>query len=589
MRLTNKADLIIPQNIFNTFEPQFLIKAIVKTNPFAMNLKKITRLLFVFIIFAGFGINTNAYAQTVVQWYTSMGDFRAQLREDLVPVTAQNFIDLTNAQFYDGLIFHRVIAGFMIQDGDPNGNGTGGPGYTFDDEFHPDLRHDEPGILSMANSGPNTNGSQYFITVEPTPWLDDVHSIFGKIIDGMDVVYAISEVPTNSNDKPLIDVVIDSIRVVEGDPAITLTAPLAGSKWNGKVTNQITWDSEFVADVRIEFSSDNGQTWEDVVDTSSANTRAYAWPATNILSTECLIRISDVAHPDVYSMTETPFTLCSLDLTGPNGGGLFRVGSPVDVTWNSELVGNLTLSYRTCMDCDWVVVDENIPVANQWYQWIPDTATMWCKVQLSETEYPEVIDVSNNVFLVYQLDLLTPQGGENFEGGTVTDITWNSEIINDVQIDFSSDNGQTWTTQATVSAANGNYEWTVLNMDSDACFIKLTTPGIPENYSMNEMPFTIYHSVGIENQTNSEVNFRVFPSPVVNNLSIVVEKPEQWNNGCDVVIFDMAGNRVMHQMYTTNLLGGQIITLDLAHLSPGMYLIKLEDERQSVSQKFIKE
>ena len=243
------------------------------------------KLFYILIIIAGLTLSTNSYSQTVVQWYTSMGDFRAQLREDLVPMTAQNFIDLTNDQFYDGLIFHRVISGFMNQDGCPNGNGTGGPGYTFDDEFHPDLRHDEPGILSMANSGPNTNGSQYFITVAPTDWLDDVHSVFGKIIDGMDIVYAISEVETNANDKPIIDIVIDSIRVVTGDPAITLTAPLSASKWNGFTTNDITWDSEFIADVRIEFSSDNGQTWEDIVESSSANTRSFAWAPTNILST----------------------------------------------------------------------------------------------------------------------------------------------------------------------------------------------------------------------------------------------------------------------------------------------------------------
>ncbi len=228
-------------------------------------------------------MSSNIFSQTVVQWYTSMGEFRAQLREDLVPMTAQNFIDLSNDEFYDGLIFHRVIEGFMIQDGCPNGNGTGGPGYTFDDEFHPDLRHDEPGILSMANSGPNTNGSQYFITVAETEWLDDVHSVFGKIMDGMDVVYAISEVETDANDKPIVDVVIDSIRVVVGDPSITLTSPMAGSKWNGSTTNNITWNSEFIADVRIEFSSDNGQTWEDIVETASANTRSFPWEATNII------------------------------------------------------------------------------------------------------------------------------------------------------------------------------------------------------------------------------------------------------------------------------------------------------------------
>jgi len=273
-----------------------------------------TKLITALLLFAGLSFGTTLYSQTVVQWYTSMGDFRAQLRDDLVPMTAQNFIDLTNDEFYDDLIFHRVISEFMIQDGCPNGNGTGGPGYTFNDEFHPDLRHDEPGILSMANSGPNTNGSQYFITVVPTSWLDDVHSVFGKIIDGLDIVLAISEVETNSIDKPLIDVVIDSIRIVVGDPVLELTSPTAGTKWNGISNNQITWNSEFVADVRIEFSSDNGQLWTDIAESASANTRSFSWSEPNVVSSECLIKISDAANPDLFSITENTFTLCNLDL-----------------------------------------------------------------------------------------------------------------------------------------------------------------------------------------------------------------------------------------------------------------------------------
>jgi len=158
-------------------------------------------------------LTVSVSAQSIAEWYTSMGNFKVTLREDLVPITVNNFIDLTHANFYDGLIFHRVISGFMNQDGCPLGTGNGGPGYTFEDEFHPDLRHDSPGVLSMANSGPNTNGSQYFITVAPTAWLDDLHSVFGKVFEGMDVVYAISEVATDVNDKPLVDVVIDSIRI----------------------------------------------------------------------------------------------------------------------------------------------------------------------------------------------------------------------------------------------------------------------------------------------------------------------------------------------------------------------------------------
>ena len=555
-----------------------------------MKHKKITKLTSLLLIIVTLSISTNTYSQTVVQWYTSMGDFRAQLREDLVPMTAQNFIDLTNAEFYDGLIFHRVISGFMIQDGCPNGNGTGGPGYTFDDEFHPDLRHDEPGILSMANSGPNTNGSQYFITVAPTAWLDDVHSIFGKIIDGLDVVYAISEVETNSNDKPLIDVVIDSIRVVEGDPAIELTSPLAGLKYNGSVDNEITWDSEFIADVKIEFSSDNGQTWEDIADATSANARSYSWSATNIISTECLIKISDVANYDVFSITETAFELCSLDLLSPNGYSFYRVGTPVEITWTSEMVGALTLSYKVCTDCDWVIIEEGVSVDSSGYMWTPEVATDWCKIQLSETAFPEVTDESANKFFVFQLDLTSPEGGENLAGQSKFDITWDSEIINNIKIEFSSDSGQTWNIEASnVLATDTIFEWDVPNINSEECFIKLTTPGLPDLYSINEIPFSIYYTVGTQNITDTEdVGLKIFPNPVVDDITISFIPPEEWKQSYNIVIYDIKGNEILVHKESISHYGTQLINLDLDKLTNGVYLLKLISDNHIISKMFIK-
>lgn len=114
---------------------------------------------------------------------------------------------------YEDILFHRIISDFMIQGGDPTGTGRGGPGYTFDDEFHSDLSHDGPGVLSMANRGPNTNGSQFFITLDAQPHLDGKHAVFGKVTDGMDVVEDIGSVPTDSNDKPVSDVVLESVDV----------------------------------------------------------------------------------------------------------------------------------------------------------------------------------------------------------------------------------------------------------------------------------------------------------------------------------------------------------------------------------------
>jgi peptidyl-prolyl cis-trans isomerase A (cyclophilin A) len=158
---------------------------------------------------------------------TSHGSFTIRLFDEDVPETVANFVGLAEGTkeftdpktghkvsrpFYDGLIFHRIIDNFMIQGGDPLGTGTGGPGYKFADEFSPKLRHKGPGMLSMANSGPHSNGSQFFITLAPTPWLDNKHSIFGEVVEGMDVVNKIGSTPTR-NDRPVTPVTLESVTI----------------------------------------------------------------------------------------------------------------------------------------------------------------------------------------------------------------------------------------------------------------------------------------------------------------------------------------------------------------------------------------
>ncbi|MGI8619048.1 MAG: peptidylprolyl isomerase [Gemmatimonadaceae bacterium] len=144
---------------------------------------------------------------------TNLGTFKVELFEDRAPKTTKNFIDLAEKGFYNGVIFHRVIKGFMIQGGDPKGTGTGGPGYMIPDEFHPELKHDSAGILSMANAGPNSGGSQFFITLAPTAWLDGKHAVFGKVVDGMDVIEKIGTTPTAPGDRPKTNVVMEKVTI----------------------------------------------------------------------------------------------------------------------------------------------------------------------------------------------------------------------------------------------------------------------------------------------------------------------------------------------------------------------------------------
>jgi cyclophilin family peptidyl-prolyl cis-trans isomerase len=144
---------------------------------------------------------------------TDKGDMVIELFADRTPKTVNNFVFLAREGFYDGVIFHRVIKDFMVQGGDPTGTGRGGPGYQFEDEFHPDLKHDKPGILSMANAGPGTNGSQFFITHVATPWLDNKHSVFGAISKGLDVLMSIEERDPNNVNAPAVT--IETIEIEE--------------------------------------------------------------------------------------------------------------------------------------------------------------------------------------------------------------------------------------------------------------------------------------------------------------------------------------------------------------------------------------
>jgi cyclophilin family peptidyl-prolyl cis-trans isomerase len=151
----------------------------------------------------------------IAEFSTNMGLFKVELYNDKAPVTVGNFKKLVDQGFYNGLIFHRVIPNFMIQTGCPQGTGYGGPGYTIRDEIDRSLKH-EKGTMSMANTGrPNTGGSQFFITVTPTPWLDGKHAIFGKVTEGMDIVEQISKVERGRNDKPLKNIVINKVKIID--------------------------------------------------------------------------------------------------------------------------------------------------------------------------------------------------------------------------------------------------------------------------------------------------------------------------------------------------------------------------------------
>lgn len=320
----------------------------------------------------GAGRATAQYTNGIyAEFNTSMGSYTCTLYYAQAPKAVANFIGLATGQrswldlpsglvktnpFYNGTTFHRVIAGFMNQGGSPNGQGTDGPGYAFVDEFTPSLRHDKFGVLSQANSGKDSNGSQWFITVEPTPWLDDVHTIFGRLYGGSNVVYAINRVATDSSSKPLTNVVVNTVLIrrvgtaaaafdinAQGLPLVTnLNLRIAPASQNVS----LSFSNRLYADTRIYSSSDltNWSASKLGIDLSGTPTNATSTSATTnrgfFRAAQVLYLASTLAPKSVQGRTLTMvFTngvsgtlISTLNSSGAYGFGTYTYnGSPGDI------------------------------------------------------------------------------------------------------------------------------------------------------------------------------------------------------------------------------------------------------------------
>jgi len=297
-----------------------------------------------------------------------------------------------------------------------------------------------------------------------------------------------------------------------------------------------------------------------------------------------------VANPDVFDITDAPFTLCKLDLLNPNGFAFYRAGSPVEILWASEMVGDLTLSYKTSFNGEWITIDEGVAASTNSYIWTPEETTNVGRVQIKETSFPEVSDESDNNFIVFRLDLTSPSGGENLTGNSQFDISWDSEIISSVMIEFTSDNGQNWSTvTGSPSAGNSIYDWTVPNINSDECFVKLTTPGLPDLYSVNETPFSIFEFTRISYLSETdEFGLMISPNPVLNEACISFSIPDEYKGSLMIQIYNTNGEIILNQSIRKITAGKQIMKLDLKELPGGLYVIKLIGNTNYSSHKFIK-
>jgi len=301
-----------------------------------------------------------------------------------------------------------------------------------------------------------------------------------------------------------------------------------------------------------------------------------------------LIKISDVANPDVFSITEEPFTLCTLDLISPNGFETFRAGTPVELTWTSELVGDLSIFSQVEENGDWTLIEEGVNADDNSYMWTPEIATTWCKIKIAETAFPEIFDESFYRFFVIQLDLTAPAGGENIAGNSEFTITWEREIVANVRIEFSSDNGASWTTIiASASASDLSYTWTVPNIDADNCFIKLSSSNQNELFSVNSTAFSVYKVVGVEEHINEHENqLNIYPNPVENLLSFTLKNMNLNDSFALIEIYNSKGQIVLRAK--EKMLKNKKMEINIQDLPLGLYFIKVIIDENSYNKSFVK-
>ena len=363
------------------------------------------------------------------EWQTTMGMFRAELRGDYAPRTVQNCINLSEKGFYTDLLFHRVIPGFMNQDGCPDGNGYGGPGYSFDDEFDDMLRHSHAGILSMANSGPNTNGSQCFSTVAATDWLDDAHTVYGRIVDGMDLVYAISEVDTDGSDKPLVDIDL-TISIVERVAELTLVTPNSDDGVFAGETTIIEWESDFIADVKIEFSDDNASSWITLEDSIPSDNEFFEWEVPNELQDDCFIKITCLRDDAIFCQNELAFEIREQPVKLSRFELYESVTAPDDNPENLIMLGN-TIRFKVQVENNYTEALNNVTAEltteNEFVTINNGGLVTFESVNSGETIWSnEVFEItlSEDMPTTFQYELLV-----TISDPSVSDIPWSDEII----------------------------------------------------------------------------------------------------------------------------------------------------------------
>ncbi len=546
--------------------------------------------IYISILFVLVFATQSLVAQTFVQWYTSMGNFRAQIREDLVPITGNNFLSLVNIKFYDNLKFHRVVHGFVIQDGDPLGNGTGGSGVSIPLEINPLLRHDAAGALGMArDTNINSAESQYYMTLSAQPSLDDDYAVFGHVFDGLEVVMAIGDVQTDDDDQPIDIVRIDSIRVVTGTASITISAPLGGESIVANTEQRIIWQSEFLPEIVFQYSIDNGTNWF-TVDTIPSAPRYYDWLVPDTVSNECKIRLSDPNNPDLAVQSLSAIKIVRLDLLSPNQMNIRWIGGTThEINWTSQNVDHLNILFSGDNGASFnQLIASDLPALNNSFQWtIPqDSASNRCKIRICDANSQSAGVQSSTKFTIAKLNLLTPALNDTLYGATNQILTWESKYLNSLKLEYRLSESDIWHT-IIASTSETSTTWLVPDTTISECQFRLSQSSSPDLCRISQKFQILDSHTGVQSVAQNGFILKVQPNPLSDNSTIYYEIPEGYNKQITIALYDLQGKKVETVFQQKQKAGKFSIPLNSKQLKAGMYFCRLTSTNEVLNVKVL--
>ncbi|NWG27303.1 MAG: T9SS type A sorting domain-containing protein [Ignavibacteriaceae bacterium] len=389
-----------------------------------------------------------------------------------------------------------------------------------------------------------------------------------------------------------------SILPVPGQAIVQVTAPNGGENWFVNSQQNITWTSTNITNVKIDYSTNNGGLWLDVVASVPAASGSYTWTIPNTPSTQCLIRVSDATIASRFDISDSVFTITPLiTVTSPNGGENWVGDTQHDITWTSLNLTDVSIDYSTDNGSNWINVVSSAPAAGGSYTWmVANTPSTQCLVRISDASNPSIYDISDATFTITaapnpMITVTAPNGGEVWVVGTVHQIKWTRQDVTTVKIDYSTDNGSTWSVVvASRPAVYGNYNWTIPNTPSTQCLVRISDISNPAVFDVSDGTFTIQDVVPVEDLNSGipeEYNLaQSYPNPFNPSTIIEFSLPESASN-VNLSIYNVLGEKVAELINNALTAGKYQYQWNAENFTSGIYIYELRTDKFVAFKKMI--